>query len=174
MKKVGGPATAMTTTQTRVRTSWAWIAGTFFGVGLLPGGPGTWASLATAAIWYFAANLVHPSRIHLLYATLIAYVIVLSLGIEAASIVERESGIQDPGFVVIDEVAGQLMALMLLPSLLRYAVLAFFLFRFFDILKPPPVRQLERLHGGLGIMMDDVAAGLYALLIGAIVHLWWK
>jgi phosphatidylglycerophosphatase A len=47
------------------------------------------------------------------------------------------------------------------------------LFRFFDILKPPPVRQLERLHGGVGIMMDDVAAGLYALLVGVIVYHWW-
>lgn len=163
----------MTTTQTRTRTAWAWTAATFCGIGLLPGGPGTWASLVTAAIWYFAANAAHPTRVHLLDGTLIAYIIVLVVGIFASSIVERESGIQDPGFVVIDEVAGQLMALMLLPAQPLFAILAFLLFRFFDIVKPPPVRRFERLPEGIGIMVDDVAAGLYALIVGVIVHHWW-
>jgi phosphatidylglycerophosphatase A len=163
----------MTTTQAHSKTAWAWVTGTFFGIGLLPGGPGTWASLATAGIWYFAARAAHLSRLHLLEATFIVYGVVLVAGISASSIVEEESGIQDPGFVVIDEVAGQLMALMLLPAELRYVALAFVLFRLFDILKPPPVRQLERLHGGAGIMMDDVAAGVYALIIVVTVHHWW-
>lgn len=173
MKKAGAPAMTVMTTQTRAKTAWAWVTATFFGIGFLPGGPGTWASLATVAIWYFAAQAVQPSRVHLLDLTFIAYGIVLAVGIFAASIVEQESGTQDPGYVVIDEVAGQLMALMLLPAEARYVLLAFALFRFFDILKPPPVRQLERLHGGLGIMVDDVAAGVYALLVGLIVHHWW-
>jgi phosphatidylglycerophosphatase A len=56
---------------------------------------------------------------------------------------------------------------------IRDALLAFALFRLFDIVKPWPARQLERLHGGLGIMMDDVAAGMYALVAGLIAHLWW-
>jgi len=94
-------------------------------------------------------------------------------GVPAASIVEKESGKEDPGHVVIDEVAGQFVALMLLPAEFRYVLLAFVLFRVFDILKPPPVRQLERLHGGLGIMVDDVAAGVYALLVALVVHHWW-
>ena len=161
------------TTPARTKTAWAWVTATFFGIGLLPGGPGTWASLVTAAVWYFTARVAHLSRIHLLEATFIAFAVVLAVGISASSVVEQESGIQDPGFVVIDEVAGQFMALMLLPAELRYVLVAFVLFRFFDILKPPPVRQLERLHGGAGIMMDDVAAGLYALLAGLIVHHWW-
>ncbi len=75
--------------------------------------------------------------------------------------------------MVIDEVAGQLTALLFMPVEVWHALLALALFRFFDILKPPPVRQLERLHGGVGIMMDDVAAGFYALLVGLIVHHWW-
>ena len=173
MRRAAGQKMTMTTTQARTRTAWAWVTATFFGVGLLPGGPGTWASLATAAIWYFAARAAHARSAQLVISTLIAGLAVTLIGIPAASAVERESGVQDPGFVVIDEVAGQLIALMLLPPELRYVLLAFVLFRFFDILKPPPVRQLERLHGGLGIMMDDVAAGLYALLVGVIVHHWW-
>lgn len=161
------------TTPARTKTAWAWVTATFFGIGLLPGGPGTWASLATAAIWYFAARALHPARVRLVVFTWVAYAIVLSIGIFAATIVERESEIKDPGFVVIDEVAGQLFALSLLPPRLSYAILAFVLFRFFDILKPPPVRWFERLPEGEGIMMDDVAAGLYALLVGLIVHHWW-
>jgi phosphatidylglycerophosphatase A len=95
------------------------------------------------------------------------------IGIPAGSIVERESGREDPGQVVIDEVAGQWIALAACPVEIRHALLAFGLFRLFDIVKPWPARQLERLHGGLGIMMDDVAAGIYALLIGLMVHHWW-
>jgi phosphatidylglycerophosphatase A len=74
---------------------------------------------------------------------------------------------------VIDEVAGQWITLAVCPVEIRHALLAFALFRLFDIVKPWPARQLERLHGGLGIMMDDVAAGMYALVAGLIVHLWW-
>lgn len=163
----------MTTTETRSRTTWAWLTGTFLGIGLLPGGPGTWAALATTIVWYFAARAAHSTPNWLSIATLIAAVVVTLLGIPAASIVERESGCQDPGHVVIDEVAGQLVALIFAPCDLGHAALAFVLFRIFDIWKPQPVRRLERLHGGLGIMMDDVAAGVYALIIVLIVHHWW-
>lgn len=166
----------MTTTEARpprTRTAWAWLTGTFLGIGLLPGGPGTWAAAATAIIWYFAAHAANLSLAWLTIWTLIAAIAITLIGIPAASVVERESGKSDPGHVVIDEVAGQLTALLLMPTDIGHVVLAFVLFRFFDILKPPPVRQLDRLHGGLGIMVDDVAAGLYALLIGLIVHHWW-
>lgn len=163
----------MTTTQTRTRTAWAWATATFCGMGLLPGGPGTWASLATAAIWYGVARAAHASPIWLAIFTLGVAAIVTAIGIPAASIVEKETGRQDPGHVVIDEVAGQLVALLLMPAELGHAFLAFALFRFFDILKPPPVRRLERLHGGVGIMIDDIGAGVFALLAGLIVRHWW-
>jgi phosphatidylglycerophosphatase A len=99
--------------------------------------------------------------------------------VPASTIVARESGVEDPGHVVIDEVAGQAIALASAPLFIpmsgwKYALAAFILFRAFDIIKPPPVRQLERLRAGWGIMMDDVAAGLLALLllqIGARLHL---
>lgn len=173
MTKTAQPAATMTKTETRPKTAWAWAAATFFGIGLLPGGPGTWASLATAAIWYFAARGLHADSNWLVATTLIAAVAIALIGIPTASVVERESNQVDPGHVVIDEVAGQLTALILTPLDIGHVLLAFVLFRFFDIVKPPPVRQLERLHGGLGIMVDDIGAGLYALIAGLLVHHWW-
>jgi phosphatidylglycerophosphatase A len=94
--------------------------------------------------------------------------LVILVGIPAATQVARGSGIKDPQFVVVDEVAGQLIALIAVPLTWKSFLAAFIFFRAFDILKPPPVRQLEALPGGAGIMLDDVAAGLYAL---AVVHL---
>jgi len=101
------------------------------------------------------------------------------VGIAASAVVARESGIEDPSHVVIDEVAGQAIALAYAPAFYpvvgwKYALAGFILFRAFDIIKPPPVRQLERLRAGWGIMMDDVAAGALALVllqIGARLHL---
>lgn len=173
MREAAGRKATMTTTQTRGKTSWAWVTATFFGVGFLPGGPGTWASLATAVIWYVMARTTHVNPSWLVISTLIAVTAVTLIGIPAAAAVEQESGKQDPRYVVIDEVAGQLTALVFMPPRTWHVVLAFALFRFFDILKPPPIRKLERLHGGLGIMVDDVAAGIYALLVGLVVHHWW-
>ncbi len=159
--------------QQTARTAWAWTIGTFFGIGLAGPGPGTWASLAAAGIWYFAARAAHLSTVGLTSATAVAAVAITLIGIPAASVVERESGREDPGHVVIDEVAGQWFALVACPVEIKHAILGFALFRLFDIVKPWPARQLERLHGGLGIMMDDVAAGIYALLVGLAVHHWW-
>ena len=83
----------------------------------------------------------------------------LFLGVPAATIVEREAGRTDPGFVVIDEVIGQWIALLVSPADWRHGLIALVLFRLFDITKPFPVRRLERLPGGWGIVFDDVAAG---------------
>ena len=173
MNTAAAKASASTTKVRWGQTTWAWLAGTFFGIGLLPGGPGTWASLAATAIWFFAARASHLPPEALSAATVSAALLATAIGVTAASIVERESGRQDPGHVVIDEVAGQWFALAASPVEFRHALLAFAFFRLFDITKPPPARQLERLHGGLGIMMDDVAAGIYALLAFLIVHHWW-
>jgi len=89
----------------------------------------------------------------------------ICLGIPAATKVARAAATKDPQIVVIDEVAGQLLAFVGVPISWKSLLLGFILFRGFDIVKPPPVRQLEQLPEGLGIVMDDVAAGLYALLI---------
>jgi phosphatidylglycerophosphatase A len=151
--------------QTPRKTLWAWTVATFFGAGFLKPGPGTYGSVATVLLWLWAAFLLHHDTHHLLFATLLALAIVIVIGIPAATRVERESGREDPGFVVIDEVAGQLIALLFLPPDWPHAILALLLFRFFDILKPPPIRRLESLPAGTGIMVDDLAAGLYALLL---------
>jgi phosphatidylglycerophosphatase A len=153
------------------KTLWAWALGTFFGAGLLLPGPGTYGSIAAVLLWYGAAHIFHPSRLALAIGTTIAAVMITLFGIHAATIVARESGREDPGHVVVDEVAGQLIALIAITPDWRHAVISLLLFRIFDILKPPPVRQLERLPEGTGIMMDDVAAGILALLCAQLVRL---
>jgi phosphatidylglycerophosphatase A len=95
-------------------------------------------------------------------------VLVTLIGIPAATRVARGAGKKDPQFIVIDEVAGQLVALIAVPLAWKSFLAGFILFRAFDIVKPPPVRQLEAIPEGAGIILDDVAAGLYALLV---VHL---
>ncbi len=92
-------------------------------------------------------------------------VLVTSIGIPAATQVARAFSRKDPQFVVIDEVAGQLITLISVPLAWKTFLAGFILFRAFDIVKPPPVRQLEKLPEGTGIVLDDVAAGIYALVV---------
>jgi phosphatidylglycerophosphatase A len=153
------------------KTKWAWAVGTFFGAGLLRPGPGTYGSVAAVLLWSTTIHWLRPSPHAQILGTLIAALVVTRIGIPAATIVARESGREDPGHVVIDEVAGQLFALIAIPADWQHAALALVLFRCFDILKPPPIRQLERLPGGTGIMLDDVAAGLLALAVGHLILL---
>ena len=159
------------------RTPWAWAVATVLGVGLLKPAPGTWGSIAAVLLWLLFAWAADPTPPALRAVTLLAALLALVAGIPAASLVEAESEREDPGHVVIDEVAGQWIALLAFCGYARanwqHALLALALFRVFDILKPWPARQLERLHGGTGILMDDAAAGVYALLAGAIVGHWW-
>jgi phosphatidylglycerophosphatase A len=145
---------------------WAIIIATFFGIGRLRPGPGTWGSAVTVVLWAALACALAPS-VRTPVAIALA-VLVTFIGIPAATQVARGSGAKDPQFVVIDEVAGQLVALIAVPLAWKSFLAGFILFRAFDILKPPPVRQLEALPEGAGIVLDDVAAGLYAL---GIVHL---
>lgn len=140
--------------------------GTFFGAGLLKPGPGTYGSIAALLLWYAGAHVFQPSTVILAIATSIAALGATMIGIPAATIVARESGREDPGHVVIDEVAGQWIALIALTPTPGHALLALALFRVFDITKPWPIRRLEALPGGTGIMLDDVAAGLCALAVG--------
>ena len=120
------------------KTLWAWAIGTFFGAGLLKPGPGTYGSIAAVLLWYAAAHLLHPSPIALAIGTAIAAIIATLIGIPAATIVARESGREDPGHVVIDEVVGQLIALIAIPADWPHAALSLLLFRLFDIFKPHP------------------------------------
>jgi phosphatidylglycerophosphatase A len=155
------------------KTLWAWAIGTFFGAGLLKPGPGTYGSISAVLLWYATAHILHPAPTALAIGTAIAAVIATLIGIPAATIIARESGREDPGHVVIDEVAGQLIALIAIPADWRHAALSLLLFRAFDILKPPPIRQFERLPAGTGIMLDDVVAGLFALAVAQLAHLYF-
>jgi phosphatidylglycerophosphatase A len=146
---------------------WATLVATFFGVGYLRPGPGSWGSAATVLLWWLVARWITHSW-QPWAAALLALTAVL-VGIPAATQVARASSRRDPQFVVIDEVAGQLITLIAAPTTWQSLLLGFILFRAFDIVKPPPLRQLERLPEGVGIVVDDVGAGLYGLAVMQVV-----
>jgi phosphatidylglycerophosphatase A len=133
------------------------IIATGFGLGYLPKAPGTWGTLLALPIHYLIVQLPQQGYIAALAGVIV--VAILSAG-AAEKIVDQP----DPGLVVIDEVAGMLIAMIAIPARPLAWLLAFLLFRLFDILKPFPVNFFDqRCHGGLGIVLDDLMAGLYAL-----------
>jgi len=158
------------------------------GVGYIPIAPGTWGSLVGVGIYlllrwatlrlvylYAGVNsfLRYDPGIVFVAVELVVITVVTLIGIWAASQVERLEAKKDPGRVVIDEVAGQLIALLpvtLLPTWRVWIIIGFFLFRAFDIVKPYPVRQLESLPSGMGIVVDDLGAGAYAAVVLAVLY----
>jgi phosphatidylglycerophosphatase A len=154
------------------KTPWAWAIATFFGAGFLRPGPGSWGSAAAALLWFAAGKGLHLAPTPMALLTAAAAALAIALGVPAATIVEGESPRHDPGHVVIDEVAGQWITLLFSQVNLNHLLAGFLLFRVFDILKPPPVRQLEKLPRGWGIVFDDVAAGVYALLLMLALSHW--
>lgn len=98
-------------------------------------------------------------------ALLVFFVVVTIAGTWAAQAAERALGRKDPGAIVIDEVAGMALSVLLLPPTPAVLLAGFLLFRLFDIVKPYPANALQRLRGGIGVMIDDLVAGLYALLM---------
>jgi phosphatidylglycerophosphatase A len=123
-------------------------------------------------LWLGAASIPDVATATMGWLTLGAALCAVVVGIPAATIVERESERPDPGHVVIDEVAGQWIALLFSRVNLSHLLAGFLLFRLFDIVKPWPARRLENLPGGWGIMLDDVAAGVYALLLMLALNHW--
>ncbi len=151
---------------------WARLSATFLGVGYLRPAPGTWGSLATVAIWSCLASLL-PATWQAPVAGAAAGA-ATALGIPAASRVARATGKGDPSFVVIDEVAGQMLTLVGVPLHWKSLLAGLILFRAFDIVKPFPLRRLERLPGGVGIVVDDLGAGVYALaVLQLMLHYGW-
>jgi phosphatidylglycerophosphatase A len=136
------------------------LIASWFGSGFLPGAPGTWGSLAALPFaWLIVA---YGGKGPLLAAAIILFFI----GWIAAHRAIRGESDHDPGWIVVDEVVGQWLTLLALPlDFFGYAI-GFALFRLFDIWKPWPIRQVERrCGGGFGIMIDDVLAAIYALII---------
>lgn len=128
-----------------------------FGAGYAPAASGTVGSFVTVvAVWLLPLT---PLRIA------VALVVVVLIGIWAGSRVERLLGKKDPGVIVIDEVAGMLLSVILLPRTIPVLITAFLLFRLFDIWKPFPARESQALTGGMGVMVDDLIAGVYALVL---------
>lgn len=145
------------------RSYQAWLIATFFGVGFTPKAPGTAASAVTVLLWGLAAHYLAPAT-QFPVALGVACVAII-VGIPCASIVCRETGRDDPGIIVIDEVAGQMITLLLAPAGWQALLAGLILFRVFDTLKPFPLRRLEKLPEGSGVMMDDVGAGVYGFLV---------
>ena len=129
---------------------------TALGVGYIPIAPGTFGSAVGLLLW-----AVLPDTALVQGATI---VVLFVAGSWAGGVAERHFGRTDPGEVVIDEVMGMLLTLFLTGVGWKGALVGFFLFRLSDIVKPPPARRLERLHGGIGVMADDAMAAIYANL----------
>lgn len=129
---------------------------TSFGVGYAPFAPGTFGSAAGLLLW----AILPASAV----AQVAAVTAVLAVGIWSAELTERRVGATDPGIVVVDEVLGMVVTLALVPVGWGGAIVGFVLFRAFDVIKPYPANRFERLHGGLGIMLDDAMAGVYSNL----------
>ena len=135
-----------------------------FYIGKLPLAPGTGGSLVALLVWL----LILPNISS--FTLIVLIVIIFGFGVYISSIVENELGENDPSLVVIDEWVGQWIALLFLPYSIKWGIIAFGLFRLFDIWKPYPIRKLDEINGGWGIMLDDVLAGIYSLLIIQLVR----
>ena len=131
-----------------------------FGSGLAPIGPGTVGSVVGFVLYYGMANYL-PDR-ELIAVIGLSFVI----GVWACDVTGRDLGIHDHGGVVWDEVVAMMLVLFFIPAQVVWQVAAFVLFRFFDIVKPPPIRSLDRgIRNGFGVMFDDIVAALYVLLL---------
>ena len=152
----------------------AYVLATGLGAGFTPVAPGTVGALEGVAI-YLAIHALHLQQASFLIVLAVINVVLFAVGVWASNQTCAMIGVKDPHLIVIDEVSGQLIALTplaLLPSFSIIAVvIGFLLFRLFDIFKPYPIRKLERLHGGLGVMSDDGLAGVYAAMLLWLSHL---
>jgi phosphatidylglycerophosphatase A len=141
-----------------------------FYIGFIPGAPGTYGSLATAISFY----LIHRFSGGILPMLHLSAVGLISLaGILASDAIGRKTGVEDPSYIVIDEVAGQLLTFLFLPVRLPNILLGFVAFRVFDMWKPFPIRKLESLQHGTGVMADDLLAGVYANLVLQLLNLFY-
>lgn len=141
-----------------------WI-GTVFYLGKLPLAPGTWTSLVATIVWYFIFK-----DLNVYFLPMVTFLLFI-LGIISSNVIIEDSKEHDPSKIVIDEWVGQWLAFTLLPVTIQTGLIGFLAFRFFDILKPGPVKKMEKLPKGLGVMADDVMAGILAYFIIIIYYL---
>jgi phosphatidylglycerophosphatase A len=152
----------------------AYALATGLGAGFTPIAPGTAGALEGVAI-YLAIHALHLGHLSSLLVLAVINVVLFAVGVWASNRTCEMTGLKDPRLIVIDEVSGQLISLTPLALLTSFSITAvvigFLLFRLFDIFKPYPIRRLERLHGGLGVMADDALAGVYAAMLLWLSHL---
>jgi phosphatidylglycerophosphatase A len=144
------------------------IIASIFGIGFLKGG-GTYAALVTCGgIWLLWQSPAFQNPIYLLIIT----ILITLLGVYVSNKVEPDWG-EDSSRVVIDEVAGMLIAMLFIPANIYFLLAGFILFRFFDIVKPLYIRKMEALPSGTGVMMDDVLAGVYSNILLWVGYFTW-
>jgi phosphatidylglycerophosphatase A len=148
------------------------VIATGFGAGLSPIAPGTCGSVVGVALYILVVMLKLKPDFH--YALLMVLSIWISyIGVWTSTRTAQIVGVHDPGLVVVDEIAGQFITLAFLPkgAPVYLIIVGFILFRAFDIIKPHPIRDLEYLYSGLGIMADDILAGLFAGVLVFLINL---
>ena len=139
------------------------VIATGFGAGFSPFAPGTAGAALATLIWYVMSTFFSTS--FLLYTIILLILSVTILGIMSANVLEPVWG-EDPSRIVVDEMVGVWIALLaVIPFNWYYMLFAFILFRLFDIFKPLGIRKMEKIKGGLGVMMDDILAGIYSCLL---------
>ena len=144
------------------------ILATVFYLGRIPGAPGTWGSIAAVLVW-----LILPEQMLSVFIFSGILIFLAVIGIWVSQLAESASGTTDPSEIIIDEWVGQWIALLALPQTWISAVIALVFFRIFDIAKPGPINNLQKLPGGWGIMVDDIVAGIFALGLGYLVNYLW-
>ena len=135
------------------------ITSTVFYIGRLPLAPGTWCSFIAFLSWFYLRFYIEG--VFILYASLILFFIGVAVSTIHSEVIKKD----DPSEIVIDEWVGQWIALWLIPHSFYWGFVSFVLFRFFDISKLGPVQEMDDIKSGTGIMMDDVVAGILALLV---------
>jgi phosphatidylglycerophosphatase A len=143
-----------------------WLLATLLGVGYFPFAPASVGALLVACVYWIAFPENPSDLAHYIMLALVA--VLVPLGAIAARSVEAIKG-KDSRIIVCDEAAGFLISVLFLPKTVGFVILAYFLFRVFDIIKPFPGRRSERVGGGLGVMLDDVFAGIYTNLLVRII-----
>ena len=140
------------------------LIATCFKVGYLPLAPGTWGSIFAILVWWIFLKDLDP----LIFGIII--ILFFFIGIIVSNVIIDQNDNNDPSYIIIDELVGQWLALWILPDGYFYIIIAFILFRFFDIIKPWPIRFMEQLPKGLGVMCDDLTAGLITLILIQIIN----
>lgn len=153
--------------QRRWNNHWVHFLAFGFGSGAAPKAPGTFGTLMAIPLYLLLAQLP-------LWAYVVALVVSFAVGIYLCEQTSKDMGVHDHGGIVWDEFVGFWIAMTALPFHWAWILAGFVLFRLFDILKPWPISWLDkRVHGGLGIMIDDVLAGIFALIILQLANHWW-